>query len=54
MGIKLGDICRFQSGGTPLKSNIEYFNGDIPWITTTSLNGKKITYKEINMLPKKK
>ena len=39
MGIKLGDICTFQSGGTPAKGNPEYFNGTIPWITTTALNG---------------
>ena len=42
MGIRLGEICRFQSGGTPAKSNPEYFNGNIPWITTVSLNGAQI------------
>ena len=42
MSIKLGDICKFQSGGTPSRSNEQYFNGDIPWITTTSLNGTQI------------
>lgn len=39
---RLGDICRFQSGGTPRKSNPEFFGGDIPWITTVALNGGKI------------
>ena len=42
MGIKLGNICKFQSGGTPTKKNPAYFNGTIPWITTTALNGRKI------------
>ncbi|MDO4491819.1 MAG: restriction endonuclease subunit S [Lachnospiraceae bacterium] len=42
MGIKLGDICKFQSGGTPARGNTEYFNGNIPWITTTALNGNNI------------
>ena len=42
MGIKLGEICKFQSGGTPAKGKAEYFNGNIPWITTTALNGGKI------------
>ncbi len=42
MSIKLGNICRFQSGGTPSKGKTEYFNGTIPWITTTALNGKQI------------
>ena len=46
MGIRLGNICRFQSGGTPSKNKGEYFNGDIPWITTTALNGKKINQKD--------
>ena len=42
MGIRLGNICQFQSGGTPSKSKAEYFNGTIPWITTIALNGGKI------------
>ena len=36
---RLGDICKFQSGGTPSKSNPDFFGGNIPWITTVSLNG---------------
>ena len=39
---KLGDICAFQSGGTPSKNKPEYFGGEIPWISTTALNGGKI------------
>ena len=39
MMAKLGDICTFQSGGTPNKKEPAYFQGDIPWITTVSLNG---------------
>ena len=42
MMAKLGDICTFQSGGTPSKSNSEYFNGSIPWITTVALTGDYI------------
>ena len=42
MVVKLGAICSFQSGGTPSRRNPEYFSGNIPWITTTALNGKKI------------
>lgn len=42
MGVKLGEICKFQSGGTPTKGKAEYFNGNIPWITTTALNGSNI------------
>ena len=42
MRVKLGKICTFQSGGTPSKSNNDYFGGDIPWITTVALNGLHI------------
>ena len=40
---KLGDICRFQSGGTPSKNISSYYGGNIPWITTIALNGSTIT-----------
>ena len=40
--VRLGDICRFQSGGTPAKGEPSYFNGTIPWITTVALNGSSI------------
>ena len=39
---KLGDICKFQSGGTPSKKEPTYFEGNIPWITTVALNGNMI------------
>jgi len=43
---KLGDICKFQSGGTPAKGEPSYFNGHIPWITTVALNGSIIGKKD--------
>ena len=45
---KLGDICKFQSGGTPSRKNSDFFNGTIPWITTTALNGGKISSDDAN------
>lgn len=36
--VKLGDVCEIQSGGTPLKSNKEYWNGSIKWYTSGELN----------------
>ncbi len=36
---RLGDICIFQSGGTPSKNEPAYFDGNIPWISTVALNG---------------
>ncbi|PTJ29626.1 restriction endonuclease subunit S [Staphylococcus simulans] len=43
---KLGEVCTFTSGGTPLRSKTEYWNGTIPWITTGDINGTKI--KSVN------
>ena len=37
--MKLGEICTFQSGGTPSKGEPSFFGGSIPWITTVALNG---------------
>ena len=42
---KLGEICKFQSGGTPSRKNIDYFNGEIPWVTTVALNGGLVSEK---------
>lgn len=39
MYVRLGEICDFQSGGTPSKNNQKFFDGDIPWITTVALKG---------------
>jgi restriction endonuclease S subunit len=34
---KIGDVFKTSSGGTPLKSKQEYFNGDIPWLKSGEL-----------------
>ena len=31
--VKLGDVCCFRHGGTPLKSNPNYWSGTIPWVS---------------------
>lgn len=33
MKVKLSDICLMQSGNTPKRSNLTFYNGNIPWIT---------------------
>ncbi|WP_051180094.1 restriction endonuclease subunit S [Selenomonas ruminantium] len=43
---KLGDIARFQSGGTPSRKKAEYFRGEIPWISTVALNGDIIGFED--------
>ena len=35
---KLGEVTNVQSGGTPLRSKPEYWNGDIPWYASGELN----------------
>jgi len=34
----LGEICKITSGGTPNRAEKEYWNGDIPWVTTTLID----------------
>lgn len=39
---RLGDIVRFTSGGTPSKDEASYWNGDIPWISASSMYDTRI------------
>lgn len=34
---RLGDIIQLKSGGTPDKSNLDYWGGSIPWISAKSM-----------------
>ena len=36
--LKIKDVCKIGSGGTPLRSNKKYYSGNIPWIKTGELN----------------
>lgn len=36
--VKLSDIGTWKSGSTPLRSNHDYYNGSIPWVTSGELN----------------
>lgn len=40
--VKLGELATFLNGGTPAKSNPEFFRGDIPWITGADINGSDV------------
>ena len=42
--IELGKVCVIKSGGTPDRSNEAFWNGDIPWVTTTLIDYKIINY----------
>ncbi|WP_185959667.1 restriction endonuclease subunit S [Lentibacillus cibarius] len=39
--VKLEEIAEITGGGTPSKSNDEYWNGDIPWLTPTDVTKSK-------------
>lgn len=43
---RLGEIAEIGSGGTPSKSHSEYWNGNIPWVTTSLLNNPYIEIAE--------
>lgn len=36
--IKLGEICKTSSGGTPSRMNKSFYNEDIPWVKSGELN----------------
>lgn len=42
--VRIGDIFKVTSGGTPSRDNADYYmNGNIPWIKTGDLKGKYIS-----------
>ena len=36
--LRLGEIAAVSAGGTPSRANPTYWNGDIPWVTTTEVD----------------
>lgn len=44
---KLGDVTTWASGGTPPKDKSSYWNGDIPWISASSMRG--LEYSDSNL-----
>ena len=47
---KLKDICNISTGGTPSRSNINYWNnGDIPWCKIGDFSGKYINQVKENI-----
>lgn len=50
--LPLNQVANFQSGGTPTKDNKEYWNGDIPWISSADIVNDQIKYGR-NFITKK-
>lgn len=40
--VKLGDVAKVTSGGTPSKDNSSYWNGDIPWISALEMHNSYV------------
>lgn len=40
----IGEIASVSSGGTPNRKVKDFWDGDIPWVTTTLINGNDISY----------
>lgn len=47
MKVKLGDVCIIQSGGTPSRSNLNYWkNGTISWVKISDIKDKYLNFTE--------
>lgn len=47
--VRLDDLCKMNSGGTPSRSNLSYYNGKIPWAKISDIEnaeGGVIKYTE--------
>ena len=48
----LGDVFKWGSGGTPLRSKPEYYDGDIPWVIIGDLNDSIVTETQTKITQK--
>ncbi len=46
---RLGNVCDFIGGGTPSKSNEDYYNGNIPWATVRDMLSFKLLDTELHI-----
>jgi type I restriction enzyme S subunit len=44
--VKLGEVTQVETGGTPSRTNLEFYEGEIPWVKLTELVDKKIYHTE--------
>ncbi len=44
--VRVGDLCKISSGGTPSRKNPAYFGGDISWVKTTEVRDSIILETE--------
>lgn len=41
--VRIEEVVSVKTGGTPNRNKPEYYQGNIPWVKTTEVNGKTIT-----------
>ena len=46
--VKLGDVAKVTSGGTPLRTQSEYWNGYIPWVKTAQIQNEHISKDQVD------
>lgn len=44
--VTLGEITQVETGGTPSRTNLEFYKGEIPWVKSTELVDEKIYQTE--------
>ena len=49
--VKLGDVTTWASGGTPSKGNPAFWNGDIPWISASSMKTPLLCDSDLKITP---
>lgn len=47
--VKLGDVVKMSSGGTPSKDNSSFWNGDIPWISALEMHKNYVAEAKLNI-----
>ena len=44
----LGNLTKWSSGGTPSKENPNFWEGDIPWISASTMRGLYYSDSDVN------
>lgn len=47
--VKLGDVVKMSSGGTPSKDNASFWDGDIPWISALEMHKNFVEEAKLNI-----
>ena len=45
--VTLGEVATISSGSTPSRSNASFWNGTIPWVTTTQIQNNIINLNDV-------